>query len=883
MQSQLEGTTDGSTELEQLRIRTAELEAHLALIKRVQQALASQLGMHGVFDVVGDTIREIFEAQTVFIALCDPAVGTMDVYYNLLNERRIEPYHGPIIGLTRHVVETRQPIVLNHDATRRAESLGAVILADDDVIRSWIGVPMLVGDEVVGVISLQDSERENAYGEPVVNLLTTLAASTGVALDNARLFAETRRLLAETDERAAELTTVNTVSQALASELDLGALIDLTGALVRDTFDADIAYVALLDHESNQIHFPYTYGEDLAPMSFGGGLTSRIIVTGQPLLINEDLPGQHAALAIEQIGLSAKSYLGVPIIAGDEAIGVLSVQSRTQEGRFDEHHLRLLTTIAANVGIAIENARLFQAAQEAQQAAEHANTAKSTFLANMSHELRTPLNAIIGFTRIVRRHGATALPPKQVENLDRVLVSADHLLGLINTVLDIAKIEAGRMDVHFDSFDLPGLIDLCVVTSQPLLQPNVALERDIAPELPLLHSDQEKVKQIVLNLLSNAAKFTASGRITVRARQAGADCIVDIEDTGIGMTPDAMARIFEEFQQADTSTTRQYGGTGLGLSISRHLARLLGGDITATSSPGTGSTFTLILPLRYGQALPEPLAAPPDAAHMIDAPSLPDQPVVLAIDDDPDAIYLIEDNLAEAGYQVVSLSDPRESLTKARQIHPIAICLDVVMPGRDGWQVLHDLKQDPATRDIPVILVTIVDRRALGFTLGADDYLVKPFDREALLAALDRATGPHPGGPPKRGQLLVVDDDPDVVEMVRQLLATTEFEIFAAADGVSALEAVARHWPDAMLLDLMLPGLDGFAVIDEVRRRPGGRDIPIVVLTAKDLSRDEMALLRDNLVQVIRKQGLEAQILLQMLHQVMPGQHVGATRTELSS
>jgi signal transduction histidine kinase/DNA-binding response OmpR family regulator/uncharacterized protein YigA (DUF484 family) len=1005
--------------------------AELAVVNSVQQALAANLDMHGVVDVVGEKIREIFQAKTAFIALIDEQAQTMDLIYNLLNGRRIESLRAPIEGMTRHVVTTRQPLVINHDAMRRAEELGAILQADDDVARSWIGVPMLVGDVVIGVISLQDPEREGAYDEAKVSLLTTLAASTGVALENARLFAETnrraaelalinsvqqalasqldmpaivhivgekireifdvpvtyialidhrageftlvydrdgdtyhdagshpigvgltsdvitskrpmylatraaliahgggiqdglapaswvgvpmlgggevigvisvqsyeehafteadvrlletlaastsvalentrlfdetRRLLAETDERAAELSTINAVSQALSSELDLAALITLTGEQVRHTFNADIAYVALHDHAVNMITFPYTWGDDIQPIPYGEGLTSRIIAMREPLLINADLAETQAAMDIRQIGAEVKSYLGVPILAGDEAIGVISAQSSTQEGRFDEHHLRLLSTIAANVGAAIENARLYQAAQDAQLAAEHANTAKSTFLANMSHELRTPLNAIIGFTRIVRRHGASTLPPKQLENLDRVLTSGEHLLGLINTVLDIAKIEAGRMDVQATTFDLSALIDLCIGITQPLVRPDVALKRTGASGPLPVHSDQDKVKQVLLNLLSNAAKFTEAGAVTVSLRTTGEQVLVEVRDTGIGIGPEAMNRIFEEFQQADTSTTRQYGGTGLGLSISRHLARLLGGDLVAESTPGEGSSFTLTLPAHHGQ--PQPSPATP-VSTVPEPEPVPGRPVVLAVDDDRDARYFLHESLAEAGYQVIGVGDGREAVARVKALRPVAVTLDIIMPGMDGWQVLHDLKHDPETRDVPVILVTIVDRKALGFELGAADYLVKPFDRDALLATLARVTGP--GGDALRGRLLVVDDDPAMIELVRQLLAGSGLDVMASADGGAALDMIARERPDAVLLDLMLPGLDGFAVIDALRRQASGRDLPIVVLTAKDLSADEATRLREQVSQVIRKQGLAAQDLVRELHRVMP-------------
>ena len=496
------------------------------------------------------------------------------------------------------------------------------------------------------------------------------------------------------------------------------------------------------------------------------------------------------------------------------------------------------------------------------QQIETANRHKSEFLASMSHELRTPMNAIIGFTRLVMRRSQEVLPTRQYENLEKILISAEHLLALINDILDLSKIEAGRLEVHATSFDLEPLVDLCLRTVEPLVKSDrLRLEKVIDPNLPPLLTDADKLKQILINLLSNAVKFTSEGTITVAAQQRDGELTLAVVDTGIGIPENALALIFEEFRQVDSSSTRQYGGTGLGLAISRRLARLLGGDITVQSTAGVGSTFTVTLPLHSGTAVltPHAVIAP---ARQEPAVQPEDSRVVLAIDDDPNVVYLLQENLAEAGYQVIGAASGAEGLQKARDLRPFAITLDILMPHKDGWQMLYELKTAVATRDIPIIVLSIVDQKDLGYRLGAFDYLLKPFDREAVLATLARI-------PPYQGCLLVVDDDPQVVDLVRQELADESYEVIAAADGHAALEAIAQQQPAAILLDLLMPRLDGFGVLEYLQQHPRYRDIPVIVLTAKTLTVEEKTLLQQRVLRVLQKRGLERDALIQELRSVL--------------
>jgi signal transduction histidine kinase/DNA-binding response OmpR family regulator/HAMP domain-containing protein len=686
--------------------------------------------------------------------------------------------------------------------------------------------------------------------------------------------------------KVVETETLYEISQEITAQVALEPTLRLIAERARELLQAEVCLLALRQGESDTFAFQAYTGtapEALLAIRFraGEGLSGRAVTTGMPMMVNdylEDYPDSPFSEAISRVGV--RSVVAVPLKARATVIGVLVVTSRVPH-KFREADQQLLSALADHAAIAIENAKLYEQVrqyaealeakveartrelQETNRRLEDASRHKSEFLASMSHELRTPMNAIMGFTRLVMRRTKDLLPTREYENLGKILISAEHLLALINDILDLSKIEAGRMEVHSSRFDLEPLVDLSLRTVEPLVKSErLRLVKALESSLPSLFTDQDKLKQILINLLSNAVKFTEEGTVTVMARRRDGKIDIAIADTGIGIPADKLELIFEEFRQVDSSTTRKYSGTGLGLSISRHLARLLGGDITVQSAVGVGSTFTVTLPLQYGASLP---ATHADAVPSQEEPAA--QPevdkVVLAIDDDPDVIYLLSENLADAGYRVVGALTGEEGLQKARELGPLAITLDILMPHKDGWQILHQLKADPATRDIPIIVLSIVDNKDLGYRLGASDYLLKPFDREAIFAALTRIDPSH------RGRLLVVDDDPQVIDLVRQLLEDEPYEVIAATDGHEALEAIAQHPPHVILLDLLMPRMDGFTVIEHLQRDPQYRQIPIIVLTAKTLTAIEQVMLEQSVRTVIQKRGLESDKLIQELRTLL--------------
>ena len=468
------------------------------------------------------------------------------------------------------------------------------------VQRSVLCAPLIATSKLVGLLYCELDGIYGFFTRQDLDLLIVLANQAAMAIENAD-WAQT--LEQRVEARTAELVTVNTISQAAASELEQAALIELIGEQVRQVFAADIAYVALHDLQTGMIYFPYGYGDSYDPLPFGEGLTSRIIETSEALLINEGVDDHHSKLHITPVGKMPRSYLGVPIISYGQAIGVISVQSSTQEGRFSQADAELLSTIAANVGTAIQNARLFEEVEASRRAADGANQAKSAFLANMSHELRTPLNAVIGYSEMLAEEAEELGYDDFIPDLEKIRTAGRHLLEMINQVLDLAKIEAGKVDLALDNFDVAAMVANLETTIQPLVARNEnTLEIVCDSHIGVMHGDETRLRQVLLNLLSNAAKFTKAGCIRLvvnRHKQNGGDWLrLQVMDSGIGMTEAQLARIFEPFEQAESTTGNKYGGTGLGLTISLQLCRMMGGGLTAESVPGEGSTFTVDLPWR---------------------------------------------------------------------------------------------------------------------------------------------------------------------------------------------------------------------------------------------------------------------------------------------
>jgi signal transduction histidine kinase/DNA-binding response OmpR family regulator len=709
--------------------------------------------------------------------------------------------------------------------------------------RSMLGVPLLRKGTPIGVIILV-RKLPRPFTEKQIELVTTFADQAVIAIENARLFDEVQARTNELSRSVEELRALSDVSQAVNSTLDLQTVLETIVAKAVQLSGTEAGAIYVRDERQEfQLRATYGMSEELiatirdmhAGISEAVGQLTEAHEPNQVADLRE-LPPTPVNDTILRAGYRAR--LLVPLMRSSEVVGALVVRRKTP-GEFPQSTVDLLKTFAAQSVLAIQNARLFSEIGEKSHQLEIASQHKSQFLASMSHELRTPLNAIIGVTEMLRED-AEALN-QDVEPLDRVLGAGRHLLALINDILDLSKIEAGRMELHLEWFPLVPLIEDVAKTIEPMATKNEnRIVVDCPPDLGTIHADQIRFRQALLNLASNANKFTEKGTVTIAAQAQPTEIKVAVTDTGIGMTPEQMGKLFQEFTQASSTTASKYGGTGLGLAISRHFCRMMGGDITVESTPGVGSTFTIRLPRIVQTEEERPAPVHPIAEDV-------EEPLILVVDDDATVRELVVRHLERAGFAAVAARGGQEGLRLVRELRPAAVTLDIMMPDLDGWTVLAAIKGDPALASIPVVLMSIVDQKNRGYALGAADYLVKPVDRSKLVETLTGICGP------RAGRTLLVDDDEVVRRSVRQALEPIGWTVIEAENGQVAVDALTTGRPDVIILDLMMPKMDGFEFMDELRGRPDWREIPVVVITAKDLTEEDRDRLNGGVERIIQK------------------------------
>ncbi|MCL7926467.1 MAG: GAF domain-containing protein [marine benthic group bacterium] len=792
------------------RRRASEQQALLDTLKDLSGELELSKVLHGVLERAV-TLLQVAGGE---LATWDPVRQDLEIVASHnMGTNAVGTRMALGEGAMGRVAETSEPLVI----PRYQEWISRSEKYTQSVVQTVMAVPLLIGSRLVGVIAAVHSEPDREFGEDDQRLLELFAPQAAIAIENARLFTESRRQKQYFEELVRNspvaIVTLDTSHNVVSCNPAFEELFGYAGDEIRGRNLDDL------------ITTPETRVDAM-------GYTQQALARNSVEIISQRRRKDGRLLDVE--------VLGVPVLVDGKPEGLMALYHDITE--------------------------LLQAREDA----ESANRAKSQFLANMSHELRTPLNAIIGYSEMLAEDLADEGDGEHVPDLEKIGTAGKHLLSLINEILDLSKIEAGKMELYLERFDADAALEEVMATIDPVASQNgneLVLNRD--GPVGEIRSDAVKFRQILLNLLSNACKFTEDGRVTLEAvRSTGGDVLPDrltlsIRDTGIGMNEEQLGRLFEAFSQADVSTTRKFGGTGLGLVISRRFARMMGGDIEVTSTPGEGSVFTVTLPAEVAeQAVPEVDAIGPEteSAELTQALLSASGPgtagTILVIDDDPGTHDLLRRALSREGYRVEGAPDGESGLARIRELRPDAIILDVRMPRMDGWSVLSTLRADPDLSTIPVIVLSMLDDRNVGYALGAADYLTKPVDARQLVATLSRFC------PDREAPILLVEDDSDARERVRRVLERDGWKVEEAGNGREALALLPDLQPQLVVLDLMMPEMDGFELAARMKADARWRALPVLVLSALDLSAEQRQRLSGSVDVIMQKGGSELEELL---------------------
>lgn len=726
--------------------------------------------------------------------------------------------------------------------------------------RSILGAPMLVEDEVVGVLTVWRNEVD-PFDDRAEELLTTFAEQAALALRHVELVTALETRSAELGRKVEQLEALAEVGEAISSSLVADEVLATIVSHAVDLSGTDGGSLMEFDEATGLFRVRTAYGtsEDViealraAEIHIDRTWVGRAARTRQVLQIPDldaDPAPKDPHLAVLH-GSGWRSLVAIPLVRPDRVVGALVVRRKTT-GPFSDETCELLAAFASQSAVALTNARLYQQLERQSVELAQASRHKSEFLASMSHELRTPLNAVIGFSEVLLERMFGDLNERQEDYLQDILAAGRHLLALLGDILDLSKIEAGRMELDLTTFPIDDVVvqALSLVRERAALH-GIRLTLDMDGGLGTVTADELRLKQVLLNLLSNAVKFTPDGgTVDVRAWRDREEVAVTVTDTGIGIDPADQDRIFDSFQQGERSASSSEG-TGLGLTLSRRIVELHGGRLWVTSRPGEGSTFGLSIP----QPSVEP---PPEAGVWVDDEELLGGPTVVVIEDDPRSAELVALHLRAAGLRAVGAPTGEQGLDLVRTQAPFAVILDIHLPGMNGWEVLAALKSDPATAAVPVVVVSVEPERGRGFALGATEYLVKPVRGDHLLAAVTRLLSPTRASEAGAGlSVVVVDDDPLALKLVRSTLEPLGWEVHTCAGGQRAADLVRAVAPSVVVMDLLMPQVDGFAVIDELRPDRDTDGPPIVVLTAKTLTAQDRSRLEGRIAFVAEKAGID--------------------------
>ena len=846
-------------ETERLADELAEVREQLAATSEVLGVIGrSASDLEGVLETVLESARKLCGADAGQVFLVDRDRYRFAYGSGMTAEYQEFIAHTPVLL-------DRGTLVGRIGLDRRAAQITDV-LADPDYawtdeqrvagFRTVMGVPMLLDGEVVGVLSVSRTQV-HPFSDRAVEVLTVFAAQAALAVRTVDLVRTLESRTDELDRKVTQLEALGAVGQAESFSLNLTEVLNtiITQAVQLSGTDGGSIYE--FDEDAREFHLSAVFGT--SPETFDALRRTRIglddtflgqaAALGRPL----ELPDLGGVLPDPYLSVLAeggwRSLVAVPMLREGRIVGAMVVR-RHAPGYVPQEICDLLETFAGQSALALINAKLYRQLERQSAALEVASQHKSEFLASMSHELRTPLNAIIGFSEVLLERMFGELNERQDDYLRDIWSSGKHLLELLNDILDLSKIEAGQMVLNRSQFAVRESLEYCLsMVRERALKQRISLSLEVDPQVGVLDADRLRFRQVVLNMLSNAVKFTPEGgRVGVRASIRGQDLVVEVTDTGPGVPAEDRQRIFDAFQQG-ARHPEQTEGTGLGLTLSKRILELHGGRIWVESEAGQGSTFGIALPV--GSSEPALTSVP----QVSQGSGLPTEvapgprPTVVVVEDDRRSFDLLRVYLEEAGARVVSARDGEEGLDTVRRLSPAGVVLDILLPGIDGWEVLAQLKADPATAAIPVVVVSMLDERGHGFALGAAEYLVKPIGKDQLLAALYRAAAI----PERPHTVVAIDDDPLAIELVRASLEPEGWTVLGAATGQEGLALIRERQPSAVLLDLLMPGMDGFEVVEALRADPDTKSVPVVILTSKSMTQQDKERLQGRITYVARK------------------------------
>ncbi|HEX3052020.1 MAG TPA: GAF domain-containing protein [Aggregatilineaceae bacterium] len=837
--------------------QTQRRARQLATAAEISGAVTSILQLDELLSQVVNLIRDSFDYDHTQVFLVDGENAKLVASTGEIGRQLLERQHFLPVGsqsVIGQVTATGKPQIALDTADARVVHRPNPLLPHT---RSEMALPLIAHGQILGALDVQ-SNQPAAFNDEDTRVLSSLADLVATAIDNARLFEVS-------EQRAEEMSFLFNVTTAATRSPDLNESLQQVVQTLRESMDVSNASVFLPDEVGQYMIKGADTGEagtETVPstLDVDRGLVGWVARNSEPVIIG-DLEADPRRLPVES---AARSVIAIPLVAAGNLAGVLVAES-DRLNAFNENDLQLLQTLSGSLAAIVQNSRLLSEVQAANERLLEVDRLKTNFLAAMSHELRTPLNSIIGFSRVILKEIDGPLTEMQEQDLNTIYESGKHLLGLVNDILDQAKIEAGKMELSFGFFKVQDVIHGVMSTAIGLTRDKpLKLHTELDEKLPDAYGDEFRTRQVLLNLVSNASKFTPEGTIRVSAFpvvEQGREFIqVSVADTGIGIAEKDMPLLFEAFQQIDNSTTRTAEGTGLGLPLAKSLCELQGGRIWVESQPHVGSTFSFTVPLA-----PEEKPGEKDVIDDSEFEDLPEEvPAatrkILVVEDDAGMIDLYRRYLARDGYDVVGVTRPEDAEEMVVIHQPLMVLLDVNMPNRDGWMVLEGLKQLRDTFDTPVVVCSIDNHVERGLQLGALDYLVKPFTEEQLLQTVHQIE--LKANCPK---ILLVDDQPDSIRLFREALESSgQYHVLVATDGQQAIEILRRSQQIGLvILDLRMPDVDGFQVLEALRSNPSTAYIPVLVLTADEISSEERDIL--DAIDIYRKDMVDEQVLLDQI------------------